>query len=175
MSTGPIAPSVPAGTSAPVPPSGHGHHPGRWPLRDVITLGALDGAVPSARAHVRQLLWEWNYAEIAQDVSVVVSELVTNSVIACAELRPAIAPVRVWLGSDSTCVLVAVADASPQPPVRLNLAADAEGGRGLALVEALSTRWGWYPVRPATETGLVKVVWAGWRLTAVPFQANPLG
>jgi anti-sigma regulatory factor (Ser/Thr protein kinase) len=164
MNTGPIAPSVPAGTSAPVPPCDHGYHPERWPLRDAIMLGALDGAVPSARAHVRQLPWEWDHAELAQDASVVVSELVTNAVMASAELGPAIAPVRVWLGSDSTCVLVAVADASPRRPVRLNLAADAEGGRGLALVEALSTRWGWYPVHPATETGLVKVVWADWRL-----------
>jgi anti-sigma regulatory factor (Ser/Thr protein kinase) len=164
MNTGRAAPSVPAGTSAPIPPSDHGHNPERWPSRDAITLGALDGAVPSARAHVRQMLWEWSHAELAQDASVVVSELVTNAVMASAELRPGIAPVQVWLGSDGAYVLAAVADASPRPPVRLNLAPDAEGGRGLALVEALSTRWGWYPVHPATATGLVKAVWAEWRL-----------
>jgi hypothetical protein len=79
MSTGPMATSVSAGTSVPVPPSHHGYNLNRWPLRDAITLGALDGAVPSARAHVHQLLWEWNYAELAQDASVVVSELVTNA------------------------------------------------------------------------------------------------
>jgi anti-sigma regulatory factor (Ser/Thr protein kinase) len=166
MSTGRIAPSEPAGSSVLVPPSDHGHNPERWPLRDAITLGALDGAVPSARAHARRLLREWGHAELAEDASVVVSELVTNAVIASAELRPAIGPVRVWLGSDTTCVLVAVADASPGPPVRLNLAPDAEGGRGLALVEALSTRWGWYRVRPATA-GLVKAVWAEWHLRSL--------
>jgi hypothetical protein len=58
MSTGPIAPSMAAGTSPPVLPSHHDHSLGRWPLRDALTLGALDGAVPSARAHVRQLLWD---------------------------------------------------------------------------------------------------------------------
>jgi anti-sigma regulatory factor (Ser/Thr protein kinase) len=163
MSTGRMAPPTPGSTSVPVPPSDHGHSTKRWPLRDAITLGALDGAVPSARARVRQLLWEWDYAELAEDASVVVSELVTNAVIASAELRPAIAPMRVWLGSDTTCVLVAVADASPRPPVLLKLAPDAEGGRGLALVDALSTRWGWYPVRPASA-GPVKVVWAEWHL-----------
>jgi anti-sigma regulatory factor (Ser/Thr protein kinase) len=94
----------------------------------------------------------------------VVSELVTNAVLASAELRPAIAPVRVWLGSDTSSVLLAVADAHPRPPVRLNLAPDAEGGRGLALVDALSDRWGWHPVRPAAMAGVVKVVWADWRL-----------
>jgi anti-sigma regulatory factor (Ser/Thr protein kinase) len=164
MITGPIAPSISAGTSAPVPPSHHDHSLGRWPLRDAITVGALEGAVPSARAHVRQLLWEWEHADLAQDVSVVVSELVTNAVVASSESWPAIAPVQVWLGSDTTCVMISVADSSPRPPVRLNLDPDAVGGRGLALVEALSTRWGWYPMHPATAAGLVKAVWADWHL-----------
>jgi hypothetical protein len=70
-------------------------------------------------------------------------------------------------------VLVAVADASLRAPVRLNLAPDAEGGRGLALVEALSSRWGWYPVHPPTAAGLVKVVWADWRLP--PPNGEPIG
>jgi anti-sigma regulatory factor (Ser/Thr protein kinase) len=149
------------GAGVPVPPSHHGHDLERWPLRDSITLGALEGAVPSARAHLRQLLWEWGQAELGQDAGVAVSELVTNSVAASAELRPAVAPVLVWLGSDGCCVLLAVADASPHPPVRLNLSPDADGGRGLALVEALSSRWGWHPV---TMAGLVKVTWAEWHL-----------
>ncbi len=160
MSTGRMAPSAPAGAWVPVPPSHHGYSLERWPLRNAITLGALEGAVPSARAHVTQLLWEWGRAELGQDAGVVVSELVTNSLMASADLRPAVAPVRVWLGSDTRCVLVAVADASPQAPVRLNLDPDAEGGRGLALVEAFSSRWGWHPT---TTAGLVKVVWAEWR------------
>lgn len=144
-----------------MPPSHHGHDIERWPLRNAITFGALDGAVPSARAHLRQLLWEWRQAELGEDAGVVASELVTNSIAASAELRPAVAPVLVWLGSDGYCVLVAVADASPHPPVRLNLGPDSDGGRGLALVEALSSRWGWHPTNRA---GLVKVVWAEWRL-----------
>jgi hypothetical protein len=45
--------------------------------------------------------------------------------------------------------------------VRLDLESDAEGGRGLALVEAFSSRWGWHP---ASTAGLVKAVWAEWRL-----------
>jgi anti-sigma regulatory factor (Ser/Thr protein kinase) len=145
----------------PVPPSHHGHDLRRWPLRNSITFGALTGAVPSARAHLRHVLWEWGQAELGQDAGVVVSELVTNAVTASAELRPAVAPVLVWLGSDGYRVLVAVADASPQRPMRLNLEPDADGGRGLALVEAFSSRWGWHPV---TTTGLVKVAWAEWRL-----------
>jgi hypothetical protein len=173
MSARNIAPSAPAGASAPVLSSHHGHRPEHWPLRDAITLGALEGAVPAARAHVRQVLWEWKHAELAQDAEAVVSELVTNAVIASAELRPPVAPMKVWLGSDSRHrVLLAVADASPRPLMRLNLSPDAEGGRGLALVEAFSSRWGWHLT---TMAGLVKVVWAEWHLPARTDESSSFG
>lgn len=144
-----------------IPPSHHGHDVEHWPLHDMLTLAATESAVPSARAHLRQLLSSWDQAEAGPDAGVVVSELVTNSVVASAELRLAAVPVLVWLGSDSRYLLLAVTDASPRPPVRLDLRPDAEGGRGLALVEALSSRWGWHP---ASITGLRKVVWAEWHL-----------
>ena len=144
-----------------IPPSHHGHDLEHWPLRDTLILGALADAVPLARVHLRQLLSGWGRAELSPDASVVVSELVTNAVAASEERRLAAAPVLVWLGSDDCCLLLAVADMSPRPPVRPNLGVDAEGGRGLALVEALSSRWGWHPV---STTGLTKVTWAEWRL-----------
>jgi len=144
-----------------IPPSHHGHDLEHWPLRDTLILGALADAVPLARAHLRQLLSGWDWVELSPDAGVVVSELVTNAVAESAGLRLAAAPMLVWLGSDGYCLLLAVADASPRPPVRLNLGPDAEGGRGLALVEALSSRWGWHP---ASITGLRKVVWAEWHL-----------
>ena len=146
---------------AAIAPSHHGHDLEHWPLRDTLILGALAEAVPSARAHLRRLLSGWGQAELGPDASVVVSELVTNSVAASAELRLAAAPVLVWLGSDNHCVLLAVADASPRLPARLNLGPEAEGGRGLALVETLSSRWGWHFTSIA---GLMKVVWAEWSL-----------
>lgn len=133
-----------------------------WPMHETLVLGASQSAVPLARAHLRRLLAAWGRAELSPDASVVVSELMTNSVVASAELRPATAPVLVWLGSDGHCVLLTVADASPRPPVQLDLEADAEDGRGLALVEALSSRWGWHPI--GTPGPMKKVVWAEWRL-----------
>jgi hypothetical protein len=30
-----------------------------WPLRSYLELAALPGAVPCARLHARQVLWEW--------------------------------------------------------------------------------------------------------------------
>jgi anti-sigma regulatory factor (Ser/Thr protein kinase) len=148
-------------TGVSVPPSHHGHDLECWPLHNTLLLGAVESAVPSARAHLRQLLGKWDRAEACPDAGVVVSELVTNAIAASAELRPTVAPVLVWLGSDGHCVLVAVADASPRPPMRLNVEPDAESGRGLTLVEAFSSRWGWHP---SSSTGLAKVVWAESRL-----------
>jgi len=153
----------PGGSRAPIASSRHGHDLEHWPLHDTLVLGALADAVPSARVHLRKLLGQWGHAELEEDASVVISELVTNAVAASAELRPAAAPVLMWLGSDRRRVLAAVADASPQPPMRLKLGPDAERGRGLALVEALSSRWGWHP---ASITGLTKFVWAEWHLAS---------
>ncbi len=158
----------PGSTRVPVPPSFHGHDLEHWPLQHTLVFGALEAVVPSARAHLRQFLGRWGTAELGQDAAVVLSELVTNAIAASAALWPAEASVLVWLGSDGDRVLVVVGDASPRPPMRLTLEPDAEGGRGLALVEALSSRWGWHP---ASIAGLLKVVWAEWRL---PAGAGPL-
>jgi len=158
-----VAASLPGtgDSRAPIASSYHGHDLERWPLRDTLILGALPDAVPSARAHLRQLLRQWGHAELDGDAGVVISELVTNAVAASAELRPAVAPVLMWLGSDRRHVLAAVADTNLQPPMRLSLGPDAERGRGLALVEALSSRWGWHP---ACTGGLRKFIWAEWHL-----------
>jgi hypothetical protein len=53
---------------------------GRWPLRTFLELGALPSAVPCARLHTRQLLWEWGLAaDLADTAELLVSEIVTNA------------------------------------------------------------------------------------------------
>jgi hypothetical protein len=32
-----------------------------WPLRSYLELGILEGSVPCARLHAKQLLWEWGF------------------------------------------------------------------------------------------------------------------
>jgi len=114
-----------------------------WPLRDFIELGPLPTSVPCARYHARQIVWEWRLTPLSETVELVVDELVTNAVSASRSLDwPS--PVRMWLLSDRASVLVLVWDANPEPPVRIDPEDDAESGRGLVLVEALSTRWDWY-------------------------------
>src|ERR1700730_2351926 len=110
-------PSRRLGAPAAILPTHHGHDLEHWPLRDTLTLGALTDAVPLARAHLRQLLSSWDRAEPSPDAGVVVAEFVTSYPAGSAGLRLAGGSVLVWLGSDWHCLLLAVADASPQPPV----------------------------------------------------------
>ena len=128
---------------------------GRWPQRSFLELGALPSAVPCARLHTRQLLWEWQLTNLSDSAELVVSEITTNAIqITQADGRAA--PVRLWLLADQTRLLILVWDASPLPPVRMSTSDDAENGRGLMLVDSLSNRWDWYA---SPQTG-GKVVWA---------------
>ena len=157
LTTAPPPPAAMAGTAAPSRDATH--DAGEWPRRTFLEFGALPGAVPCARLHARQVMWEWGLAQLSEDTELVVSELVTNAIRAAASLASlgSVAPVRMWLLGNSARVLVLVWDACPQPPIRLHAGQGVEGGRGLLLVEALSDQWDWCAVqRP--EGG--KIVWA---------------
>jgi anti-sigma regulatory factor (Ser/Thr protein kinase) len=149
---GPVIGGIPF----PVPPPRHqGIIFGQWPLRDGIELGSLPGAVSCARLHVRQVLWEWGLSRFGENAELLVSELMTNAV-AASQPEDAVPPVRLWLLADQTRALILVWDGSPLPPVPSDPGPDAESGRGLLLVEAVSERWDWY--LPVQSGG--KVVWA---------------
>jgi hypothetical protein len=136
-----------------------------WRLGSNLELAPLPSAVPCARAHARLVLAEWELAQLSNDVELIVSELVTNGVRASAGLTdswfgglwiPGAPPVRLWLGSDCRQVLVQVWDGNDELPVRRETDPEADGGRGLLLVEGLSIERGLY--RPVGCSG--KVVWA---------------
>ena len=75
--------------------------------------------------------------------------------------------VQVWLLSDSAQILILVWDASPQPPVLTDVTGEAEQGRGLRIVEAVSEQWGWY------ASGNGKFVWAIARL-CISGESHPM-
>jgi anti-sigma regulatory factor (Ser/Thr protein kinase) len=143
--------------------------PHLWPLRSYLELGALPTAVPCARLHARQLVWEWGLNGLAANTELLVSELVTNAVKTTAGNNDQ-AAICLQLSGDNTRVLIEVWDADPQPPALKDLGEDGtptpdpqeEGGRGLFLVSALSTHWAWY----LTEKPTGKVVWC--ELSAEP-------
>ena len=123
-----------------------GHVTEREPLE--LTLPARAEAPQNARHAGRAAMTSWGLSEIAADtVELVLSELVTNAVLhtgSSSTLRLRVAGETVY---------VEVADDDSRPPRMRDPDDDEDGGRGLHLVEALSTRWG---VR-TTRTG--KVVW----------------
>jgi len=151
----PAAAALPCviGGSYPAPPSGD--HPAAspaWPRRDGIEMCAAPAAVRQARLRSRQVLRDWGLGELSADTELLVSELMTNA-IAVARSAPV---VRMWLLADTDRVLVLAWDPSPLPPLLMHSGDDGEHGRGLRIVEALSTQWDWY--RPQAMPG--KAVWA---------------
>jgi anti-sigma regulatory factor (Ser/Thr protein kinase) len=116
--------------------------------------------VPCARLHAKHLAWEWGLTGITETIELLVSELTTNSVQAMAGHggQPAIC---LRLLSDNTRIRIEVWDADTRPPAPKDPATDgipdleAETGRGLLLVAALSARWDWAP----TQEPAGKVVW----------------
>jgi hypothetical protein len=71
-----------------------------WPLQSFLELGPLPSAVPCARLHARQVVWEWGLVRLSEDIELIVSELVTNAVRASEGLMPGVPHVRLWLCSD---------------------------------------------------------------------------
>jgi hypothetical protein len=136
-----------------------------WPLRSYLPLGALAGAVPSARPHTRLLVAGWGLAELAETAELVTSGLVTNAVKASRGLtgsryngqwRPGTPPVRLWVMSDRQQVLVQVWDANDQLPERGQPGVEDEHARGLSIVAAVCARYGVHRLEGAAG----KVVWA---------------
>ena len=125
------------------------------PPRAVLDLGAVPTAPRCARAWTREILWEWGAAELADAAELVASELVTNSLNACAGLDQA--AIRLVLTLDKGELAILVRDNHPGVPLAVQPGADDEGGRGLLIVEQLSDRCGWYRLNDAEPA---KVTWA---------------
>lgn len=149
--------------AASVPPSYHGRALVNGAVRYATELAPVPASVPAARNQARDCLAIWGYPQ-ADDAVLVVSELATNAIQATAPLRRP-RPVHLALSISREWLLVAVADASPLAPVLRDQGPDAISGRGLAVVEAMSARWGWHRV---SYPGVTKTVWAEFTPTKTP-------
>jgi Histidine kinase-like ATPase domain len=136
-----------------------------WPLLSHVELRALPASARSARLHTKSILCRWCLGGLADTAELLVSEIVTNAVRASTPVAPqqretGQAPraqlLRFWLISDSRSVLIQVWDSDHHSPIRKDVGPDAEAGRGLVLIETLSTQWGWY----AADGPGGKIVWA---------------
>lgn len=97
---------------------------------------ATPAAVGAARRSVERTLLDWRLDGVVDDVTLIVSELVTNAVRAKAGGRVDLAVFRL-----PSYVGIEVHDEVPEPPVRRCPAAVDIGGRGLHIVDALAERW----------------------------------
>jgi anti-sigma regulatory factor (Ser/Thr protein kinase) len=108
-------------------------------------------AVGQARERTGRALAAWRIPLVVDDTAAVVSELMTNAVIHTVGRR-----VELVLTCGDGLLLVEVRDESTLPPTPVrNAGDDAEGGRGLQLVDALASDWGWLPLNQKR-----KAVWA---------------
>jgi anti-sigma regulatory factor (Ser/Thr protein kinase) len=107
---------------------------------------------PQGPRQAREAVERWARASgagrLCDDLVLIVSELVTNAV------RYGAPPVRVEVALDDRTVSVAVVDAAPEHPTPRTTDEEAEGGRGLLLIDLLAVAHGVRPDPPG------KAVWA---------------
>ncbi|GGK83727.1 hypothetical protein Sme01_17820 [Sphaerisporangium melleum] len=106
----------------------------RWELR------AEPGVTAECRAVVREILAEWDLHDLIDDVVVVVTELLANALVHGGP------PVRVALGMAPGTVTGSVTDHGDGWPQPRPADTDAEHGRGLGIVAALTDSWGVAPL-----------------------------
>ncbi|MGW4805044.1 ATP-binding protein [Kitasatospora sp. NPDC004272] len=128
-------------------------------------LADTPNAIGWARRHTRDVLSRWRVPpDLIDKVLLVVSELATNAIqhpdsqqqerLTSAELSKA-HTFALDLQLHGQATVVQIADRDPRPPVLQHVSEDAQSGRGIFLVEQMSSQWGFY--YPPTGG---KVVWA---------------
>jgi len=122
---------------------------GRTPA-DVRVLDAPRDIVAGrkARALVREALHDWGLATIVDDAVLVVTELVTNAVTHGGSA------LRLQLSRTAGAFRIEVVDGGEGTPEPQPQDTEAEGGRGIMLVDAMSSSWGVESVPSG------KLVWA---------------
>lgn len=119
-----------------------GRLPGTRPAADVDSVRlqhwfpGTAAAVAQARDWVSEIAVSTGHAPLAPTVELLVSELATNAVRYAGGKR-----FSVEFDADGL-LLIAVCDANTSKPAQGQAAATDERGRGLAIVDALSDRWG---------------------------------
>lgn len=115
--------------------------PPAWPRVSKLELGPLPTAIGCARNHARVVLAEWGLTHLADDAVTLVSELMTNAMKASRAL-PTPKPIVLRLLANDRQLLIEAWDQWVEGYTLKQGAPDAEHGRGLTVVTALSNRWG---------------------------------
>jgi len=109
-------------------------------------------AVTIGRRTLRLILAAHGLPHLAEAAELLATELVSNAV------RHTKGPAAIRLRWEDRVLRIGVWDADPTPPEPPAYTdADAEQGRGLALVRAWADDWGWFPLPRTGDSG--KYVW----------------
>ena len=106
------------------------------PGSHALTLPSVPQSVARVRRYAVDACRARGFEGDRDTLALLVSEVVTNA------LLHGTGEVQVRVLGEASRLRVEVSDGSDVMPVRRDSEADAEGGRGLALVDALSARWG---------------------------------
>lgn len=119
-------------------------------------LDPQPAAPARARRLTRDCLARWDLRALTDDAEAIASELATNAVAAVPPGSAGLAIVYA-IHADPAGLHIYTWDVGPGHPRPAPPNADAETGRGLAIVDALTnSEWGWWPT-PASGG---KVIWA---------------
>ena len=138
-----------------------------------LDIAAGAAAAREGRRYVEREVAARGATAIVDDAALVAAELLANAIHHGAP------PVSITVAGEATRIRIAVHDGNPRPPVRPAASTTNMTGRGLALVNAVSARWGvepdaagggklvWADLEPTTGTGLpddagVDAVLAAW-------------
>ncbi|CAO5174506.1 Serine/threonine kinase anti-sigma factor [Frankia sp. AiPs1] len=154
---------------APTPPTAPDPPANRLPLpRHVWHYPAAPRSASAARRDATVQLHRWGLTTLIGLATLVVSELITNALVAsnrhglhhAGEAVPRVAMRLTYSHRD---LIIEVWDSGPGHPSRRTTDTHAEDGRGLHLVAALARDFGSCPVRVRTPGGYRtagKIVWA---------------
>jgi CheY-like chemotaxis protein/anti-sigma regulatory factor (Ser/Thr protein kinase) len=106
-------------------------------------------SVPKAREFVRRVLQRWDRGTLADDASLVVTELASNAVLHAGSSY------QVRLTASPGSLRIEVTDGDTGTPEPQPFSATAESGRGIVIVSAVAASWGIDAV-----PGRGKVTWA---------------
>src|SRR4051812_37426069 len=114
-----------------------------------LTVDQTSEGIRAGRRHVKHEVTALGGTAVAEDAALAAAELLANAV------QHGSPPVAVQVSGDADRIRIEVQDGSRRPPVRPSSSGTNMTGRGIAMVDALATRWG---VDPRPEGG--KSVWA---------------
>jgi len=105
-----------------------------------ISLLAGPAAAGQARRHVGAVIRAWDVPVDAYTAALLTSELVTNAILHASDEHDAIELVVSWAAGQ---LRVEVHDGSRCAPAPVHALPYAEAGRGLMLLDSLSSGWGY--------------------------------